>query len=272
MKDMSLPQLTHQALVDFGNVRWTVYYCLSRLRPHSGGRAAREDSGTTLVGLVAPSNFRMFTAACRLGRNLNMLAACILIAAFAAVVVSGLEAPIPGYSVFTPEWEVQVTPGGESVHMNGTIEHIFDELANVNPVYTEALMKDFTALGHDRPGALERREDWRTRPFICRNHPSAKVDAAWDGIRYLRTLKSKPKSSAGPASCGQISCSWNTAIWWCNDKAVNKELESYRVIADGAQYMWEACTPRGNSRYWSSGQIFSNDGWNIIIKKSESHC
>lgn len=200
--------------------------------------------------------------------------------------------------MFTPEWEVQVTPGGESVLMNGTVEYVFDELTNFDPVYTEALMKDFTALGHDRLGALERREDWRTRPYICRDYPLARVDAAWDGIRYLRTLKGKPKGSAGPSSCGQISCSWSTAIWWCNDvsdehanskhrpnqrifRAANdnckqdsekKELESYKVIADGAQYMWDACTPWETNRYWSSGQIFSNDGWNIIIKKSESYC
>ncbi|WQF78840.1 hypothetical protein CDEST_03854 [Colletotrichum destructivum] len=209
---------------------------------------------------------------CRLDRDLTMLVARTLISAIAAVVVSGLDAPILGYSVFTPEWEVQVTPGGESVLMNGTIEHVFDELTNFDPVYTEDLMKEITALGHDRLGAFEQREDWRTRPYICRDYPLARVDAAWDGIRYLRTLKGKPKGSAGPSSCGQISCSWSTAIWWCNDNTEKKELESYGVIADGAQYMWDACTPWETNRYWSSGQIFSNDGWNIIIKKSDSYC
>ncbi|RSL43534.1 hypothetical protein BHE90_017500 [Fusarium euwallaceae] len=48
-----------------------------------------------------------------------------------------LEAPIEGYGVVVPEWEVEVTPGGPTTVLNGTIEEVHDELRQLNPNWDE---------------------------------------------------------------------------------------------------------------------------------------
>ncbi|KAJ0381898.1 hypothetical protein COL922a_013639 [Colletotrichum nupharicola] len=56
-----------------------------------------------------------------------------LLPAFLAVEASVLEAPIPGYEVYVPEWEVQATPGGPTIVLNGTVEEVVDKLHEINP-------------------------------------------------------------------------------------------------------------------------------------------
>lgn len=45
---------------------------------------------------------------------------------------------------------------------------------------------------------------------------AGKVTIVW-GINYLRSITGKPKNGPGPNNCGRVSCSWNSAIYWCND-------------------------------------------------------
>jgi hypothetical protein len=45
----------------------------------------------------------------------------------------------------------------------------------------------------------------------------ADVGAIRNGIRYLRGLNGNPTNGAGPGNCGRVSCSYDSAIWWCND-------------------------------------------------------
>lgn len=74
MNYVSLLYFAQQVLIDFGNIRWMVHI-LSRLRltlawgpPTTIPSFA---SPGTLVGLVALSNLRMFTAACRLDHDVR---------------------------------------------------------------------------------------------------------------------------------------------------------------------------------------------------------
>lgn len=36
-------------------------------------------------------------------------------------------------------------------------------------------------------------------------------------IEHLRRIPGIPGSRAGPNMCGRVSCSWDSATWWCND-------------------------------------------------------
>ncbi|OLN91678.1 hypothetical protein CCHL11_06602 [Colletotrichum chlorophyti] len=176
-----------------------------------------------------------------------------------------LKAPIPGYSVFIPEWEVQATPGGDNVTIKGTVEDVFDELHNINPDYAKAFGINFAEKAGPSARELEKRANFTDRPFICDNFGRAHVDAGWDGIKYLRKVKGKPKASAGPAMCGRVSCSWKTAIWWCNDDDKPKTLESFSDIADGAEKVWSECTDTEFHFWFASGQAFHKDNWNVIV-------
>ncbi|KAL6364190.1 hypothetical protein LRP88_02106 [Fusarium phalaenopsidis] len=53
----------------------------------------------------------------------------------------GLDAPIEGYGVVMPEWEIEVTPGGPIAVLNGTIEEIHEELLQLNPKWDEEYVK-----------------------------------------------------------------------------------------------------------------------------------
>lgn len=38
-----------------------------------------------------------------------------------------------------------------------------------------------------------------------------------EGISYLRGVPGSPSNGPGPGNCGRVSCSYESAIWWCND-------------------------------------------------------
>lgn len=40
------------------------------------------------------------------------------------------------------------------------------------------------------------------------------------GISYLGAIPGTPTNGPGPGSCGKVSCSYNAAIYWCNDASV----------------------------------------------------
>ncbi|WYZ33917.1 hypothetical protein EsH8_I_000193 [Colletotrichum jinshuiense] len=196
----------------------------------------------------------------------------VIVTTSLAIMISALKAPIEGYDVFIPEWEVQATPGGKNLSFHGTVEHVVDELTQVNPQYAKSFGIDFGSIEKTSHGPLQKRADFSKTPYICHNFDTGLVSAGWEGIDYLRKVPGKPKASAGPASCGQVSCSWNTAIWWCNDDTKPKELGSYADISDGARWIWNRCTDFEFYSYYSSGQAFHADNWNVIIKESDDPC
>ncbi|KAF6797000.1 hypothetical protein CMUS01_15820, partial [Colletotrichum musicola] len=52
----------------------------------------------------------------------------------AAAIMTTRDAPLKGYNVFVPQWEFEVAPG-EKVVLNGTIEEVRNQLAEINPEY-----------------------------------------------------------------------------------------------------------------------------------------
>lgn len=51
----------------------------------------------------------------------------------------------------------------------------------------------------------------------CGRYDPAKAIAIWEGINHLNHVCGTPVSKPGPGICGRVSCSYNSAIWWCND-------------------------------------------------------
>ncbi|KAH8166499.1 hypothetical protein CIB48_g1785 [Xylaria polymorpha] len=82
---------------------------------------------------------------------------------------------------------------------------------------------------HYTPGFVSRAEnhtleaehdDYHTRRRIYCGGMPADVTAVDEGISYLNHLPDSTRCSNSPSSCGRISCSYSSAIYWCND---NKE-------------------------------------------------
>lgn len=111
-----------------------------------------------------------------------------------------------------PEWEVEVSPGGPTVILKGTIEEIRKELLKLNPTWDTDYLKP-------KPSPkLARRFDFSRDKYVCRGRwPQCSADSIQDGINYLRGVSGQPTNGPGPGNCGRVSCSYDSAIWWCND-------------------------------------------------------
>ncbi len=123
--------------------------------------------------------------------------------------VMAVEPSIPGYTVTTLEWDVQVAPGRVEV-LNGTIQEVFAQALQINPDFKQP----------DAVTSTPRRgmhENSKRTTVYCGTWPLAEKFRIEEGIRYLRGLPAAPRNGPGPGYCGRVSCSYGSAIYWCND-------------------------------------------------------
>lgn len=126
------------------------------------------------------------------------------------------EIGIPGAFEVPVEWAVQAFPDGPELTLKGTVQEVHAQLVGMNPNYDA----DFGLAELDaRDDKLVARSDFRNTRTDCgpQVYGKASVDRLNSGIKYLRKLKGQPRNGGGPGACGRVSCSYNTAIWWCND-------------------------------------------------------
>ncbi|KAJ0344842.1 hypothetical protein CCHR01_02556 [Colletotrichum chrysophilum] len=215
-------------------------------------------------------------------KAIALLPLTALAAQAATIGSTASQAPITGYSVYVPEWEVQAFPGGEIQIIGGTVEQVLDELRKINPNYDE----DF-GIGNVTESGLTDivgpKADFEGAATVCDGWELANTARIREGISHLDGVDGKPHRGAGPASCGRVSCSYNSAIWWCNDVSdldfnhlpsdpadkwikdtKAKELNSFREISDGALYVIKKCRVGESTRV--AGQAFHKDNWNVIVR------
>ncbi|POR35430.1 Uncharacterized protein TPAR_04375 [Tolypocladium paradoxum] len=96
---------------------------------------------------------------------------------------------------------------------------------------------------------------------------------------YLpESVSGLPTNDPGPGNCGRASCSYQSAVWKCNNNASAKTLGRFNDVADGAQYVNKKCVCEVRDPYWpkfnamSSGQAFHRDNWNVIIRRDTDYC
>lgn len=133
--------------------------------------------------------------------------------------VLGIEPPLPGYRVEDVQSEVLVNLKGLLVTMNGTVQQVYQQILEINPEYESEFgpVWNATAPTPDEIWranfAAERRETWSD----CGHWDPARAEAIWEGINHLNHVSGRPMSKPGPGVCGRVSCSYDSAIWWCND-------------------------------------------------------
>ncbi|KAF4780808.1 hypothetical protein HER10_EVM0002767 [Colletotrichum scovillei] len=176
---------------------------------------------------------------------------------------SELQAPIDGFGIVIPQWEVQAAPGGAKLILAGTVEQVLAELQVINPNYAEDFDLDF-----ELPSpAVHKRNDFDSAAFAC-NVTKAMADQSIivKGSKYLRGVKGKPYHPPGPNTCARVSCSWKSAIWWCNHAQNSRELDSFGVIADGTDHIIQVCKTNGE---WIDGQTWHKDKWSVIVGRAD---
>ncbi|OJI97986.1 hypothetical protein ASPVEDRAFT_79657 [Aspergillus versicolor CBS 583.65] len=95
----------------------------------------------------------------------------------------------------------------------------------------------------------------------CGDWGSVDVPEIEVGIQYLRGVKGEPHLDGH--TCERVSCSWNSGIYWCNDRNTHRHLPGYYNIADGAAEIYRICQPV----FGSTGTLYHNDDWRVLIAK-----
>ncbi|KAK3997918.1 hypothetical protein QBC44DRAFT_303042 [Cladorrhinum sp. PSN332] len=193
---------------------------------------------------------------------------------------SGTGSVIPaGFNIVELSWEVETTPGGPKVILNGTLEQAHEKLVEINPnwnaEYLEPVIADQNAEAKSAARSVTgdvaslQKRDWTE----CKTRGGgAQTAAIRDGISYLRGLSGEARNGPGPRNCGRVSCSYSSAIWYCNNNNYAKSMPWYH-IANAAQVLLDQCswTNIGGYRY-AAGERHHDDGWFTIVAYEGSNC
>lgn len=133
----------------------------------------------------------------------------------------------PDRPILTPSWDLPVEPGNVNLteNFNGTIQHAMQQMNEAHP------------------GWLKEYEDWvKTQPakrqsaciypqwangIACGGFSPGRWDANGDAVKYLHNLPGMSGMRAGPKACGRVSCSYDTAVFTCNDVSQMTNVHDY---------------------------------------------
>lgn len=120
-------------------------------------------------------------------------------------------------------WAVQM-PAGDTIVLNGTIQDVYSQVTDLDLAYGTELEEAAKAAtrtngatdsNESSDSSLEKRDS--TICDVASLGGLANEGRVEEGIAYLRTIPGYPTNGPGPGNCGQVSCSYNAAILWCND-------------------------------------------------------
>ncbi|KAJ0126369.1 ATP-dependent DNA helicase [Fusarium oxysporum f. sp. albedinis] len=173
--------------------------------------------------------------------------------------VASIEPPIEGFEVQEASWEFDIIEGQQPIVFNGTVEEVWTQLNEEYPEYAAKALDrinnyvdGYNTRSDSDTDVLDKRDH-----NVCRTFTWAKQDHIYRGISYLRGVGGRPRIRAGPQVCDRVSCSYDSAIWWCNDQNSRVvELGSFSNIADAAQLIVNSC-----SEWFFDGSLDS--GWYV---------
>ncbi|KAL4809293.1 hypothetical protein BDV18DRAFT_78264 [Aspergillus unguis] len=180
-----------------------------------------------------------------------------------------LPNPLEGRTIITPKWEVEVTPGGEKAIVEGTVQQVRSEMLKRNPNWdTDFAVVKREPEAQPKVSDLTKRTDFSNSKTICGGRwEYTDLSAINDGIDYLRGVGGRPLAGPGPGFCARVSCSYDAAIYWCNDAPEDKRLESFGSIADGTQKIVDECATVSFGGPMVAGQVFHSTDWNVIVRR-----
>ncbi|KAF2425299.1 hypothetical protein EJ08DRAFT_663631 [Tothia fuscella] len=91
---------------------------------------------------------------------------------------------------------------------------------------------------------------------------STKHLAVNETLQYLSERPGQLVMGGGHGVCKQISCSWDTAVWACNNTPDSHTVSWCEVVEmlRNLQVLCDAGEVRTN------GQVFSTDNWHLILR------
>ncbi|KAG6110995.1 hypothetical protein E4U13_005118 [Claviceps humidiphila] len=190
--------------------------------------------------------------------------------------VSAVAIPESITDLFVPSWNVAIEPGQEvEIVVNGTVQQV-DAYMEANYPGWSAKWANFTSKSAPAKRAPSTRpvssrpELMKVKSIMCEAPlPACLTGAILGGIDYLRKIRKgrHPRNGPGPRNCGKVSCSDNSAIFWCNDTDQPKILDSFSDIALGAEIVAYQCGMNGYDTT-VSGQVFLFGDYSVIVGQS----
>jgi hypothetical protein len=167
--------------------------------------------------------------------------------------------------------------GGHGFNLNGTVQEVMAQLEEKHPgVHLEK--REMMSL-HVRDkvrfhysSSHNSTSHSQIMPPLCIpitgwNWQNTGMEYINAGIYYLTNLNGR--LGMPPKSCSRISCSYNSAIYLCNDNDYHIEPAS-AYIASYAKDLVDLCTTGSFDKFpkyrYTGGQEFGNDGYNVIVK------
>lgn len=95
----------------------------------------------------------------------------------------------------------------------------------------------------------------------------ADVTAVDEGISYLNHLPDSTRCSNSPSSCGRISCSYSSAIYWCNDNKYVRKVYRCNLFAGYASVVSRECYQK-----WLVGGKISDDNLELTVHVLGQRC
>ncbi|KAI8955582.1 hypothetical protein F4801DRAFT_574329 [Xylaria longipes] len=125
----------------------------------------------------------------------------------------------------------------EGQAFTGTIENVIHQMRQIKGTH---YMPSFVSRAENHTLEAEPNYHIASRKVTC-GGPPADLMGTFEGIRYLSHISNSIMCNTPPASCGRISCSYNSAIYWCNE---NSYLTGARcnMFAQYAIQVFIACT------------------------------
>ncbi|KAL1850724.1 hypothetical protein Daus18300_012802 [Diaporthe australafricana] len=190
----------------------------------------------------------------------------------AALTSDTLPDPMANYTIEDITWTVNVNSDHDDL-VTGTIEDVVNHLAIVDPEGFAVLNKSITDDIDVAPSGSSSVafDKYNATGYLCEVYPGqANGTRVKYGIDYLRKVKGSPTKGPGPSACGRVSCSYEAAIWWCNNGPEDLTLDTYGRIADGAQDLVDSCSFYIKDSVYGdfNGIQFFEGNWTVIVRKN----
>lgn len=107
-------------------------------------------------------------------------------------------------------WKIEVSPGRFEI-FTGTVQEVHAQALKLNPHFK------LQESSHDKKASAAVARDGIRDDYKCKVWPKARTNKIREGIEYLRRAGGQLHLGPGPGVCSRVSCSGNSAIWWCSD-------------------------------------------------------
>ncbi|KAI1803054.1 hypothetical protein F4811DRAFT_572357 [Daldinia bambusicola] len=169
-----------------------------------------------------------------------------------------------GYSLANLTWVGKVFENGSDVSITGSnMQNIEAQIREINPDFSWDMKNDINSTMSVQ---------------VAKTHLTCDPNNIWwaqvfrieEGIEYLKNIKGICRVGPGPRVCTRISCSYKSAISWCNDNDHDITIDC-ALWSLYAQDILDACQTHDASNR-VRGQQFNDENWNILVGFDNDHC